>query len=126
MSKNKANSNMVSAIIMVICIFSALAYIAFGAQIEDAIEAIIEGFPKMISTLGAIISIALCVYCLVRTIVALACNRFLPQIPMPKNQIVKIALLVVMGILIGIFSPIWVLILWVITCLLGMVTYSFV
>lgn len=122
----KANGNMVAATIMVIGIFSALAYIAFGAQIENAVESFIDAFPKMVSTTAAIISIALCVYCLVRTIVALACNRFLPQVPMPKNKVAKFVLLGIMGVLIGFFSPIWVATLWIITCLLGLVTYSFV
>lgn len=101
-------------------------YVGFHHRIDQVLEYVVTNWKEIVTTIMAAVSICLCIYCLVRTIVAIACNKFLPKVPMPKNQLVKLVCLTVLGIIIGIVSPVWVLVLWIVTCLLGMATYSFV
>lgn len=93
---------------------------------HDIIVWMATHFQGVIGVLANIISIALCVYCLARTLVGISMNVFLPKIPMPRNKVVRIILMATVGVVIGIISSVTTLILWVITCLLGMATYSFI
>lgn len=72
------------------------------------------------------LSITVCAYFLARTVIGIVANVFLPKIPMPKNKFLRIFLMASVGIIVGVISSVTALILWVITCLLGMITFSFV
>ena len=127
---NKQNkkdwTNTFVKILTFILLFGIPFFVGFGYLFGVAYDAIKENIPGIIAFVMTVISIGTCAYCLIRTIIAIVFNVFLPKIPMPKNMIAKCIVLVVLGILIGIFSPIWVLVLWVVACLIGMATYSFV
>lgn len=109
-----------------ILLFGIPFLVGFGGLFGLVCNAIKENIPGIISFIMTVISIGTCAYCLVRTIIAIVCNVFLPKIPMPKNMIAKCIVLVILGVLVGIFSPVWVLVLWIVACLIGMATYSFV
>lgn len=100
--------------------------VGFGFLLDDAVENFRNNLPEIFSTVMMWVSIIMCVYCLIRTFLGVVCNVFLPKIPTPRNTVLKIIVLAIIGTLIGFFSPVWILILWVVTCLIGMATYSFV
>lgn len=124
---NKKNKNFDGWVTLSVClIFGVPFLVCFGHLADDFLLWLYEVLPSTLNVVMMIVSIALCVYCLTRTIIAMTCNKFLPKVPMPKNKFLKYALLTLLGVLIGIFSPVWLLVLWIVTCLIGMTTYSFV
>lgn len=100
--------------------------VGFGFLLDDAVENFRNNLPEIFSTVMMWVSIIMCVYCLLRTFLGVVYNVFMPKIPTPKNTVLKIIVLAIVGTLIGFFSPVGILILWVVTCLIGMATYSFV
>jgi len=102
------------------------ALIGFGFLLDDFVEGLKYSLPEIFSSIMMWVSIITCAYCLLRTYLGVVHNVFLPKIPTPKNLVLKLLVLATLGTLIGIFSPVWMLILWVVTCLIGMATYSFV
>ena len=126
MNNNKKTNSEKWEIIAVCLIFGVPFLVGFGHLADDLMLWVYNTLPKTLNVVMFVLSIALCIYCITRTIIAITCNKFLPKVPMPKNRFLKYALLTLLGILIGIFSPTWLLVLWIITCLIGMTTYSFV
>ena len=124
-NKKKSNDGLWETL-AVCLIFGVPFLVCFGHLADDLMIWAYNVLPKTLNVVMLIVSVALCVYCLTRTVIAMTCNRFLPKVPMPKNKFLKYALLTLLGVLIGIFSPVWLLVLWIITCLIGMTTYSFV
>ena len=108
-------------------------FFGFGAYIIPVFQAgvgllslALTNFPSILSFLLLLLSISVMIYSWVRTIVAIAGNKFLPKIPLPQGKTAKAATLVAIGVLIGFVSPLPVLILWAASCVVAMATYSFV
>jgi len=105
---------MIPAIIMIIPYINDI-FVWFSINTKDLMSVVMN-----------ITSIMLCCYCLIRTIIGVVANVFLPKIPMPRNRLLRIILMASIGIFVGVVSSVTTLTLWVITCFLGMATFSFV
>ena len=124
--KQKPSTEKIVAGIATALIFGVPMVIGFGHLLDDAVYAIQDNIPIIISKTMLWMSIILCGYCLMRTILGITCNIFLPKIPMPRNQIAKYAILAALSVVICVFGSVGILFVWLFTSLLALVTFSFV
>lgn len=101
-------------------------FIFFVPELKDIFYIVSESPTVIISAIVNIVNIILCIYCLIRTFVANITNVFLPKIIMPRNSKLRMITMFLLGVGIAYISSIFGLILWSITCILGMTSNSFV
>lgn len=125
-SKNTTNRWIAIGTIGLLAPTVILLFIAKEDAIGHMFEGIAASIPAALVWMIAVANFALLAYCVVRMAVAIGWNIFLPKIPMPQTLWVKCVMLAILGTIIGLVSPMWLLAAWIVTCIVGLYTYTFI